>query len=68
MSKQHNQIDKSDFIPLKFGVKYSPPMISIHNISFFINFLVLEYEKPSVRKKYHHKIKLRRFNGSSSTS
>ena len=39
--------DENDYIPKRFGISYTPPQI------------VVEYDKPSKNKLYHHKIKIK---------
>ena len=39
--------DENDYIPKRFGISCSPPQI------------VVEYDKPSKNKLYHHKIKIK---------
>ena len=43
-----NTINPLDYIPKRFGLAYNPPQI------------VVEYQKPSSGKLYHHKIKLQK--------
>ena len=43
-----NAINPLDYIPKRFGLAYNPPQI------------VVEYQKPSSGKLYHHKIKLQK--------
>jgi hypothetical protein len=43
-----NTINPLDYIPKRFGLAYNPPQI------------VVEYQKPSSGKLYHHKLKLQK--------
>ena len=43
-----NTVNPLDYIPKRFGLAYNPPQI------------VVEYQKPSSGKLYHHKIKLQK--------
>ena len=43
-----NTLSPTDYIPKRFGLTYNPPQI------------VVEYQKPSSGKLYHHKIKLQK--------
>lgn len=47
MNKGDRRFDPQDYIPRRFGLKYSP-----------IPQIILEYLVPSIGKLYHHKIKL----------
>ena len=42
-----SNFDQNDYVPKRFGISYSPPQI------------VVEYNKPSKNKLYHHKIKIK---------
>ena len=42
-----SNFDEKDYSPKRFGISYSPPQI------------VVEYNKPSKNKLYHHKIKIK---------
>ncbi len=46
IEKVSNTLNPLDYIPKRFGLAYNPPQI------------VVEYQKPSSGKLYHHKIKL----------
>ena len=45
--QENNKETKIDYVPKRFGLSYDPPQI------------VVEYQKPSSGKLYHHKIKFR---------
>ena len=51
-----SNFDENDYVPKRFGISYSPPQI------------VVEYNKPSKNKLYHHKIKLRNLSKDSKIS
>ena len=51
-----NQLNPLDYIPRRFGLAYNPPQI------------VVEYQKPSSGKLYHHKIKLLKLSPKSKIS
>ena len=42
-----SNFDEKDYAPKRFGISYSPPQI------------IVEYNKPSKNKLYHHKIKIK---------
>ena len=48
IEKVSNTLNPLDYIPKRFGLAYNPPQI------------VVEYQKPSSGKLYHHKIKLQK--------
>ena len=45
-----NLLNENDYMPKRFGISYKPPQI------------VVEYQKLSNNKLYHHKIKLHKFS------
>ena len=45
-----NSLNENDYMPKRFGISYKPPQI------------VVEYQKLSNNKLYHHKIKLHKFS------
>ena len=47
--EQNKLLNPLDYEPQRFGLSYNPPQI------------ILEYQKPSSGKLYHHKIKLQKF-------
>ena len=47
--KNKISVNLSDYEPQRFGLSYNPPQI------------ILEYQKPSSGKLYHHKIRLQKF-------
>ena len=51
-----NTLSPTDYIPKRFGLTYNPPQI------------VVEYQKPSSGKLYHHKIKLQKLSSKSKIS
>ena len=51
-----NTLSPTDYIPKRFGLTYNPPQI------------VVEYQKPSSGKLYHHKIKLHKLSPKSKIS
>ena len=51
-----NTLSPTDYIPKRFGLTYNPPQI------------VVEYQKPSSGKLYHHKIKLLKLSPKSKIS
>ena len=44
-NRRKNSLDENDYMPKRFGISYNPPQI------------VVEYQKLSNNKLYHHKIK-----------
>lgn len=46
MNRTQTKLNPNDFEPKRFALKYDPPQI------------IMEYMVPSVKKLYHHKIKL----------
>ena len=65
MNKDPAEVSFSDFYPQRFALNYDPPMISKSGPINFVSPIVLEYLVPSTGKLYHHKMKMRRLNGSS---
>ena len=51
-----SNFDENDYVPKRFGISYSPPQI------------VVEYNKPSKNKLYHHKIKIKNITKETKTS
>ena len=56
IEKVSNTLNPLDYIPKRFGLAYNPPQI------------VVEYQKPSSGKLYHHKIKLQKLSSKSKIS
>ena len=56
IEKVSNTLNPLDYIPKRFGLAYNPPQI------------VVEYQKPSSGKLYHHKIKLHKLSPKSKIS
>ena len=53
---QKNSLNENDYMPKRFGISYNPPQI------------VVEYQKLSNNKLYHHKIKLHKFSSDAKIS
>ena len=53
---QKNSLNENDYMPKRFGISYNPPQI------------VVEYQKLSNNKLYHHKIKLHKFSSNTKIS
>ena len=51
-----NLLNENDYMPKRFGISYKPPQI------------VVEYQKLSNNKLYHHKIKLHKFSSDAKIS
>ena len=51
-----SNFEQNDYEPKRFGISYSPPQI------------VVEYNKPSKNKLYHHKIKIKNLTNESKIS
>ena len=51
-----NSLNENDYMPKRFGISYKPPQI------------VVEYQKISNNKLYHHKIKLNKFSSNKKIS
>lgn len=51
-----NKDQPSDYIPRRFGLSYNPPQI------------IVEYQRPSTGKLYHHKIKFIQLSAQSKIS
>ncbi len=51
-----NSLNENDYMPKRFGISYKPPQI------------VVEYQKLSNNKLYHHKIKLHKFSSNTKIS
>jgi len=51
-----SNFDEKDYVPKRFGISCNPPQI------------VLEYNKPSKNKLYHHKIKIKNLSKDSKIS
>ena len=51
-----NLLNENDYMPKRFGISYKPPQI------------VIEYQKLSNNKLYHHKIKLHKFSSNTKIS
>ena len=51
-----NSLNENDYMPKRFGISYKPPQI------------VVEYQKISNNKLYHHKIKLHKFSSNTKIS
>ena len=51
-----SNFEQNDYEPKRFGISYSPPQI------------VVEYNKPSKNKLYHHKIKIKNLTNDSKIS
>ena len=51
-----NSLNENDYMPKRFGISYKPPQI------------VVEYQKLSNNKLYHHKIKLHKFSSDAKIS
>jgi len=54
-AKSVSKIDANDYVPKRFGLKYSPPTI------------IVEYLVPSSGKLYHHKLKMPNLKSDSDT-
>ena len=54
--EQNKLLNPLDYEPQRFGLSYNPPQI------------ILEYQKPSSGKLYHHKIKSNKFFNNSKIS
>lgn len=46
MNDKYSNFNSNDYEPKRFGLRYNPPQI------------VIEYFKPSIKKLFHHKIRL----------
>ena len=55
-NRRKNSLDENDYMPKRFGISYNPPQI------------VVEYQKLSNNKLYHHKIKLHKFSSKTKIS
>ena len=55
-NRRKNSLDENDYMPKRFGISYNPPQI------------VVEYQKLSNNKLYHHKIKLHKFSSDAKIS
>ena len=53
---ESNTLNPLDYIPKRFGLAYNPPQI------------VVEYQKPSSGKLYHHKMRIHKLNQDKKTA